>query len=293
MDDTAPTADRVDVRAWANELGLPDGPLSRANTTLAFEKACAIETSYVNADNEAYRIGAREVARKDEFVTFEVTRDDGRVMAQVKFFSARKGRAGIVANTHVVKSIVRSGMNETDTEAARRWLTACDEQFRVEQGQVPWYIVRRLVRLAIEQAAVPVLRRRAMFFAYEDDLDTVFKAAVFLRRTVAQSEFIVMPVEDGAHLGLLAESADAFLDERAVRLANMVSAYLGATSRNRSRPAVKLELWTPIYEQLAREHARHERRLRSPLPQTGSTLSSTLQAMQRLSPSGRLPSVTG
>lgn len=293
MDDAAPTADRVDVRAWANELGLPDGPLSRANTTTAFLKACETVTTYVDEAGHEHEITAHEVARKDEFITFRVRRnDDDTTMAQVKFFSARKGRKGIVANTHVVKSIVRQGLDATEAAAARAWISACETQFRIEQGQVPWYIVRRLVRVAIEQAAVPILRRRAMFFAYDDDLDETRKAAQFLHRTVAASEFTVMPVEDGADLSVLAVSADAFLNARAAHLLAHVRAFRSEGSKNRARPAIKVETWAPQYEELVHQHARHQRRLRSPLPQTGSSLSSTYELMSRLAPSRRLPSVS-
>jgi hypothetical protein len=292
MDDTAPTADKVDVRAWADELGLPDGQLSRANTTSAFIASCEVSTTYVDADGHVRTVAGRQVARREEFITVSVLRDDGKTLAQVKYFNARKGRTGIVANTHVVKTIVRSGLDAIEAAAAREWLAANEEQFRIEQGQVPWYIVRRLVRVAIEEAAVPVLRRKATFFAYEDDLDQVRAAGTFLRRTVATSEFIDLPIEDGADVSLFAASADAHLCGQVRHLLSLVEGFAAGNSPIRNPPAVKVAGWSPQYEALVSAHARHERRLRTRLTQTGLALPSLHQALTRLVPSIRLPTVT-
>lgn len=294
VDDSAVTASAADVRAWADALGVPGGPLTRISLAGAFEKAClTARVKYSDADGQEFLVTGREVARKDEFVTFEVARDDGRKLAQLKFFCARRGRKGIVAGTHLLKQMVRHHLDPADADAARAWLTEAEALFRVEQGYVPWYTIRRLARAAILLGAVPLARRNSTFFAYEDDLDQVRGAGAFLLRAVENAEFHILPLEDGADLSLLATSADRYLVEQAAWLLQRIRNWTGSTSPNRPILSKALETWTPEYEELVRQLTRHERRLSLRLPQTSSTLLDTNQLISSLVSSAHLPSVIG
>jgi hypothetical protein len=293
MDDTAVTAPRADVRDWAAELGVPTGPLTRGSTKAAFLKACAAaRVKYSDESGREYLVTAREVARKDEFITFEVVRDDGMKLAQLKYFSARRGRQGIVAGTHVIKSIVRPSLDPRDAEAARAWLVESDALFKVEQGYVPWYITRRLVRAALELHAVPVSKRAATFFAYDDDMEPVHRAGEFLRRSVQDSQFYTLAIEDGSDLGVFATSADVFLLEQVTHLLGLMTTWMGNEATNRMTLAKAMPAWRQAHEEVTRVQARHERRLSLRLPQTSSALLEASQLMTRLMSSAHLPSVT-
>ncbi len=260
VDDSAVTASRADVRAWADELGLPQGPLSRGSMVSAFLKACSARVTYQDEAGQDRIVSAHEVARKDEFITFNVVRDDGMVLAQLKFFNARHNRAGIVTGTHVVKTIVRRGLAPLEEKATRQWLAESDEKYTQEQGYVPWPIIRRLARLAILAGAVPVTRRDTTFFGYDDDLRKVRNARTFMLRAMPSAQFVILPIEDGADLSVFAGSADDHLFVQANELLTLVGDYVENPGRHHKLNTV-LAKWVPTFTEINQQMARHERRL--------------------------------
>ncbi len=294
VSDTTTTAPRADVRRWADELGLPEGALSKGSKVGAFVKACQDTViTYTDAEDVRRQLVAVELVRKGEFITWEVRRDDGMKLAQLKLFSARRTREGIVPGTHVLKSQIRKiGVTERDREATEAWLAQAQEAFRTEQGYAPWHIIRRLMRDALTEKGVPMYRRKTVFYTYDEDVERSRRAGEFLMRAVQDADFAIVPVGAGADPLLFARSADEYLCDQAQDLIRLIEGWKGQEFVQKRQLSSQFPLWAKTYTRLVGEAERHSTRLRLGLARTCSTLLDANRLMLELNPSANLPSVS-
>jgi hypothetical protein len=301
LDDSTITATRGEVRRWAGELGMPGGILRRSSTAGAFITACTNSRHEYRTD-EGEDAGEHVISgrvstgkRSSEHVTVSIYLDEQIKVGEIKWFAPRRTEAGLVEGSHRTRSIIRPSAPPAHRQAASAWIQATTVIFEEAGALVPWPIIRRVMRVALEERAVPVLNRRALFFFYDEDLDRkdgIAPVGEFLRRVAPGPEWTTMRLDAGNDGTVLAASADAHLLALVHTLIESMESWVINTNQGRRSRKTALAQWGERYEQLYEQAARHESRLAAELTQTREALLLTKDMMSALDPTAGLPSVT-
>lgn len=219
MADDAVTANRGQVRRWAEELGLPTTRLSRTGTGMFFRRAAEIRIPFQNEGLE-WELFAEKTRSTGDYELFTVFgQGEGakkRRLGEVKLFLARRTAAGMVTGSERLKMLVASTASATEREAVEGWQAMFLHRYEELQGSTPNSTVRAMVRDTIVQWAIPVGPHKAgMYYVYAEDLDRLARLREFIEQAAEGASVSVLPIEAGVvQYQMFADAADEHMETR-------------------------------------------------------------------------------
>ncbi len=292
---------RREVVAWANELGLPVGTLTRGPNSRTFVNACktteetwdddfgrrwsifAVQPKKLRAGESVLKMELHRVGVHDE-----ETGEAPLKLAELRLHKNRRTSAGAVNGSQRITHTVRRALNPPDRLAAERWLAKFHQTYEEAQTEAPISALRRIARLTLLSLdAIPVRKKSGLYFVYSDRTAPLRRLEEFLARCQDEVDVIVLPVVADARTRLLAaEAADEMLSLDAGTLLDAIRAWAGkAAYRADPIPGYVLE-WEGLMTRLFL----HTERLGPGLSQSSYLLGEIAEALETLRP-GALQSV--
>jgi hypothetical protein len=269
IEDKGEVSTRQTVRELAERFEIPDGTLRRDSKVSAFMRACRVTTTYVE-DGRTLTLRNKEANRTSEFITMHIVNDDGFKLAEYKFFQSRRTRVGVVKGSHVVRSVLRQGLQPHQREAAQAWVAAAEEVYARYAVEAPLRAVRRLARVAMLNHGVPIVDRESMYFVYGDEIEVAFQVREFLGLALTEPPPVtIVSVDDFSDYQVFADSADHYLTGQLEAINTRIRKGLDSPHPVDMKRRTN---WDTQLAEIRRQQARHERRLSLGLPRTSSTL---------------------
>lgn len=294
MSDDAVTANRAQVRRWAEELGLPTSRLTKANNVLLFRQAAREVRIPFRNDDLDWELFAEATRATDnyELHTLFARPPQGKLrrLGEVKLFMTRRTAAGMVAGSERLKSLTAASASASESVAVQEWLATFGHRFEELQGLAPQTTIRAIVRDHLLGHAIPLGPHKVgMYYVYVEHLPRVARLREFLERCAHNSSFITLPIEAGPEQHrVFADAADDHMESQVDR---WESAMMMSYDRQPAGRLADPKMWWDRLSSLQDLIAGHEQRLGWALVKARSRVEAGRSTLHRIVPSADLQRV--